>query len=177
MSSQVAVRSAFDIELNSENLEMLAAWVAQIASPENLAWDSDRFKDLRNLLRTRKAASDLRIQAVKIECIALRRIGLAGLADKLKYENKKIALELAEMSDEDFASLMDDCDNEYSPASFLRRLDSEKEWRQNYYAGRVDDINPNLELRFEFRQLLEMLEGPFTVQEAADQLFLRLERF
>jgi hypothetical protein len=178
MGNELAVRSAFDIELNSENLEMLAAWVSQIASPENLAWDSDRFKDLRNLLRTRKAAADLRIQAVKIECIALRRIGLAGLADKLKYENKKIALQLAEMSEEDFSALMDDCDNQYSPASFLRSIDDEKEWRQRYYGGRqaTYEIRPDLELRFEFRQILEMLEGPFTVQQAADELFLRLEK-
>ena len=180
MANQLAVRSAFDLELTSENLENLASWVAEIATPENLAWESDKFRDLRNLLRTRKAAANLRIQAVKIECIALRRIGLAGLGAKLDTANRRIAKHFSEMSNEDFDALMRDCNNQHSPQSFLRSIDEEWEQRQRHYAGRVyweQEPNAQIDLRFEFRELLKAIsvEGPFTVAEAAEVLFENLE--
>jgi hypothetical protein len=175
--SELVKQSRLDIELNPENLEQLAAWVSDIASPENLAWESDRFKDLRNLLRTRKAAADLRIQAVKIECIALRRIGLAGLESKLDYANRKIALHFAEMTDQSFQSLMDDCNTQSSPAAFLRSLDVEWEERQRYYRGGSEyEPIPELEFELEAKHVLETLatSDSFTVAEAAERLYERM---
>lgn len=175
--SELVKQSMLDIELNSENLERLTAWVSDMASPENLAWESDRFKDLRNLLRTRKAAADLRIQAVKIECIALRRIALAGLGSKLDYANRKIATHFAGMSDESFQALMDDCNTQSSPAALLRLLDVEWEGRQRYYRGGMErEPLDDLDFEFETVNILETLaaEGAFTVSEAAGRLYERL---
>jgi hypothetical protein len=175
--SELVKQSRLDIELNADNLEQLAAWVSDIASPENLAWESDRFKDLRNLLRTRKAAADLRIQAVKIECIALRRIGLAGLESKLDYANRKIALHFAGMTDESFQALMDDCNTQSSPAAFLRSLDVEWEERQRYYRGGMDrEPIDDLDFEHEALSVLETLAmgDSFTVAEAAGRLYDRL---
>ena len=177
---EVAVRSAFEIELTTENLEKLSEWVTKFASPENLAYEWDKFKDLRNLMRVRKAAANLRIEAVKIECIALRRIGLAGLEGKLPYENKKIAKRFAEMSDKDFEALIADCNNQHSPAAFLRNIEYEWRDRQRYYRGGGDwPIDDNLSFNFEVRNILETLgaEGPFTVAEAADKLFDRIASY
>lgn len=175
--SELVKQSRLDIELNADSLEQLAAWVSDIASAENLAWESDRFKDLRNLLRTRKAAADLRIQAVKIECIALRRIGLASLESKLDNANRKIALHFAGMTDETFQALMDDCNTQSSPAAFLRSLDVEWEERKRYYRGGSEyEPTPELEFELEAREVLVTLAASdsFTVAEAAERLYDRL---
>jgi hypothetical protein len=179
--SELATRSAFEIELTTENLEKLSEWVTKFASPENLAWEWDKFKDLRNLMRTRKAAANLRIQAVKIECVALRRIGLAGLEGKLPYENKKIAKQFAQMSDEDFEALIADCNNQHSPAAFLRNIEYDWHDRQRYYRGGGDwpEIDDDIRFNSEVRTILETLgsEGPFTVAEAAEKLFERIDHY
>jgi len=180
MGNELAVRSAFDIELNAENLQKLAEWVAHFATAEELAWNSDKFRDLRNLLKVRKASQSLRIEAVRLECVALRKVGQANLESKLLSHDRKVATWLAEMNDDDFDKLLDDCANQVSPLSLMRECNNEQRNLRNHIGG-YGDFDPEVDiseygLEWEAKNLLRSLEqfDSFTVEEAANALLDRL---
>lgn len=179
--SNLQTRSAFDIELTAENLERLADWVANFASAEELAWNADQFKDLRNLLKVRKAASALRIEAVRLESVALRRIGLANLENKLPAHERRVARWFAEMTGDDFDKLLNDCENEVSPLSFMRECENEQRYVSRHIAG-YGDFDPNAEIEpmdilREAHNILSSLDSfdSFTVEQAANSLLDRLK--
>lgn len=179
--TQLETRSAFDIELTVENLERLADWVANFASAEELAWNADKFKDLRNLLKVRKAASALRIEAVRLECVALRRIGLANLENKLPAHERRVAKWFAEMTDDDFEKMLDDSQNEVSPLSLMRECENEQRYVSRHISGYGDfppeaDIEP-MDILREAHNILSSLDSfdSFTVEEAANSLLDRLK--
>ena len=178
---EVATRSAFDVEMNGENLQRLADWVANFATAEELAWNSDKFKDLRNLLKVQKAAKSLRVEAVKLECVALRRVGQAGLEAKIGMHDRAVAKWLAEMSDDEFEKLLEDSSNEVSPVSLMRACRDEQRNLSKHIGG-YGDYDPDADvcayrLEAEARDILRSLEhlDSFTVEDAANELFDRFE--
>jgi hypothetical protein len=181
--SELATRSAFDVEMNSENLQRLADWVANFATAEELAWNSDKFKDLRNLLKVQKAAKSLRVEAVKLECVALRRVGQAGLEPKIGMHDRAVAKWLAEMTDDEFDKLLDDSSNEVSPLSLMRACRDEQRNLSNHIGG-YGSFDPDADISVysierEARDILRALEhlDSFTVEEAANELFNRFESY
>lgn len=125
--SVVALRPRNELvrDVTPESLMRLAHWVSELASPEELAWEGDKFKHLRDWLKTHQAAKDLRIQAVRIECIALRKVGLAGLSHKLRsHLERKAADWFAGLSDQRFQAVLEDSKLTTSPTSVM-----------NYYSG------------------------------------------
>lgn len=181
MGNELAVRSAFDIELNSENLQKLADWVANFATAEQLAWNSDKFKELRDLLKIRKAAENLRIEAVRLECVALRKVGQANLESKLPAHDRKVAVWLAEMTESRFEALLEDCVNQVSPLSLMRECNNEERNLRKHIGG-YGDFDPDADisdwgLEWEAKNILRSLEqfDSFTVEEAANALLDRLQ--
>jgi hypothetical protein len=179
--SELMERSAFDVELNAENLQRLSDWVANFATAEELAWNSDKFKELRNLLKVQKAARNLRIEAVRLECIALRRVGQAGLEKKLPVSERRVSTWLAEMNEEEFEKLLDDSVNDVSPLSLMRACENERRDLRAHIGG-YGDFDPDVDicewgLEYEAKNVLRSLEQfeSFTVEEAADALLDRLE--
>jgi len=178
--NQIVKRSEFDVELNAENLQRLADWVANFATPEELAWNTDKFKDLRNLLKVQKAAQSLRIEAVRLECVALRRVGQASLHGKLQGHDARVAKWLANMSDDDFAKLLEDSDNQVSPISLMRFREGQEKRLGSYIRGTGDfDLDEDISgfsLEWEAKNILRSMEqfDSFTVEEAATALLDRL---
>lgn len=177
--STVAIRSGLPLELNVENLSAIADWVKGYASPEQLAWASSDFKQLRDLLQAQKAATELRVQAVRLECVALRRVALAGLADKLSTSNRSVAIWFADMTEEQFEQVILDCQNHTSPLSFMRQMKREQGHYYVWFDGGVSD-EPDIDeigLKSEAKNILHSLNHleSFTVAEAADALYDRLK--
>ena len=179
--SEIVTKSAFDIELNAENLQKLANWVANFATAEELAWNSDKFRELRDLLKIRKAAESLRIEAVRLECVALRKVGQANLQSKLPAHDRKVAIWLANMVESDFEKLLEDCANQVSPLSFMRECNNEEHNLRRHIGG-YGDFDPDadiseLGLEWEAKNILRSLEqfDSFTVEEAANALLDRLQ--
>lgn len=178
--SELVTRSAFDVELNAENLQLLANWVANFATPEELAWNSDKFKDLRNLLKVQKAAESLRIEAVKLECVALRRVGQAGLEGKLTHHDAAVAKWLAKMSDQEFDKMLEDSANQVSPISLMRACKGERQRLGSYIPGSgsfdPDEDISEFALEWEAKNILRSMEqfDSFTVEQAATALLDRL---
>jgi hypothetical protein len=179
--SEVVNRSAFDVELNAENLQRLADWVANFATPEELAWNTDKFKELRNLLKVQKAAHNLRVEAVRLECVALRRVGQANLHGKLTGHDARVAKWLAEMSDEEFAHVLEDSENDVSPISLMRMREREQKTLSSWVVGAGDyDDEAHISedgLEYEAKNILRSLESfeSFTVEQAATALLERLQ--
>jgi hypothetical protein len=174
----VAVRSGLPLELNVENLSAIADWVKEYASPEQLAWASSDFKQLRDLLKAQKAATDLRIQAVRLECVALRRVAIAGLAEKLSASNRSAALWFGEMTDNEFEQTISDCQNATSPISFMRQMQRERGHLGAWFNGGHKEYvqNEPIDLKLETAAILQSLSDleSFTVAEAADALYDQL---
>jgi len=175
----VAVRNGLPLELNVENLSAIADWVKEYASPEQLAWASSDFKQLRDLLQAQKAATELRVQAVRLECVALRRVALAGLAEKLSASNRSAALWFGEMSEDEFEQAIADCQNATSPIAFMRQMKREKgDYLRWFEGGGSDEPEAELiDLKHEAKSILHSLSHleSFTVAEAADALYDRLK--
>ena len=175
----VAVRNGLPLELNVENLSAIADWVKDYASPEQLAWASSDFKQLRDLLQAQKAATELRVQAVRLECVALRRVALAGLAEKLSPSNRSAALWFADMNDAEFEQVIVDCQNATSPISFMRQMKRERHDYYVWFEGGLSD-EPDIDytrLNSEVKNILHSLNHleSFTVAEAADALYDHLK--
>jgi hypothetical protein len=178
--NEIVKSSAFDVELNAENLQRLADWVANFATPEELAWNNDKFKDLRNLLKVQKAAQSLRIEAVRLECVALRRVGQANLHGKLTGHDARVAKWLANMSEDEFGKLLEDSDNEVSPISLMRFREGQEQRLGSYIRG-SGDFDPDYDisvygLEWEAKNILRSMEqfDSFTVEQAATALLERL---
>ena len=177
--------------LDESKLQQLAEWVSFHASPEQLAWESDKFRDMRKLLKEHKAAKHLRVAAVRLECIALRRIALAGLASKLtNHYDRRAAEFFGEMTDEEFAEVLDDSEKTTTPFAVYKHYKGERDeparWVYErssdggYPEDRVHEMVAHERHHFAYatQQVLSDLamgEAPFTVAEAAHKLLTHIE--
>lgn len=174
-------------DVTPESLARLAQWVAEIASPEELAWEGDKFKHLRDWMKTHRAAKELRIQAVRIECIALRKVGMAGISHKLRSTwERKAADWFASLSDERFRAILDDSANTTSPASVMNHYSGEERKVTDWISDRrahVEDEAGNERTFYDLgiaHAVSEVLADvvkdgePFDVASAASVLYDRL---
>lgn len=177
--------------LDESKLQQLAEWVSFHASPEQLAWESDKFRDMRKLLKEHKAAKHLRVAAVRLECIALRRIALAGFASKLtNHYDRRAAEFFGEMTDEEFAEVLDDSEKTTTPFAVYKHYKGERDeparWVYErssdggYPEDRVHEMVAHERHHFAYatQQVLSDLamgEAPFTVAEAAHKLLTHIE--
>lgn len=194
MSAVVRLRDAAVLEVSDTSLEALRAWVVDPATRvEDIAWNAGEFQSVRDWLKAHRSAQELRRKAVRVELIALRRVGLGGLAAKLTGSNqlKPVAKWLAELPDEGFSNLLDEITGEETPITLWRASKREEDKVQKWIqhedelSGRPHYNPPTQRYRDGFlgpaeaaRRLLHdmQLEGTtFTVQEAADRLTLLLE--
>lgn len=178
-------------QLDESKLHQLAEWVSFHASPEQLAWESDKFRDMRKLLKEHKAAKHLRVAAVRLECIALRRIALAGFTSKLtNHYDRRAAEFFGEMTDEEFAEVLDDSEKTTTPFAVYKHYKGERDeparWVYErssdggYPEDRVHEMVAHERHHFAYatQQVLSDLamgEAPFTVAEAAHKLLTHIE--
>lgn len=176
--------------VDNSTLRQLADWVENIASPEELAWNSDRFKEVRDWLKMHKSAKALRIAAVRVECISLRKVALAGFTHKLRSANERKAAEhFAGLTDEEFAQLLRESESTTSPWTVARAQQEDQakadEWtraRASDHTGRdhsnwSDDISNYQNLHSLTEEVLNEITSDsdsFTVAEAAEKLYAQL---
>lgn len=168
-----------------ERLDELVQWV--IAAPvEEVCWRLTELGSMRDWLKTQKQATELRIRAVRLEMVALRKVGLGGLAHKISGSQlRPVANWLATLTDEEFAHCLRELDADKTPIALYRADRAEREqmrealsreevekWRFSHSQGLRDSV-----VRASAATLLaEIVEvgEPFTVADAADRLAERL---
>lgn len=177
MSAALAVQERPHTDL--AELDGLIGWVLS-APVEEVCWRLTEIGNIRDWLRAQKEATELRMKAVRLELVALRKVALGGLANKISAsaQLRSCAKWLASLTDEEFSNVLVDIDGDRSPIAlyradkaqrdamrdFMRRGDSPSQWEHRatddrYRRGEGD-------LRTAATALLsEILEAgePFTV--------------
>lgn len=168
----------------------LIQWVVE-APVEDVCWRITELGTMRKWVAAQKAATDLRIKAVRLELIALRKVALGGLVDKISGAAtlRASARWLAKLSDEEFATVLSELDGEKTPIALYQRQRAEAEamrealrdksndasnyevWRARHL-GRDYDFSEENRRRSATSILEEIIEvgEPFTVSEAAERL-------
>lgn len=181
----VTARSRGIERVTPESLLAVARWVESAASPEELAWEHGKFRELRDYLKTQQAAKELRIQAVRLECIALRRIGRAGLSDKLRNPfDRKAAAWFGDQDDARFTAILAETENTSGPVSVMnhytaqaQRLSSwfgDREWRKVHDEAGHEDTDYQLGIAAAVHTVLGEIvrDGePIEVADAANRVF------
>lgn len=110
-------------EVTDATVGALLDWVVT-ANPEDVCWRTTELKSVRNWLAAHKAAKDLRIKAVRLELVALRKVGLAGLSERLPGggQARSAAEWLAGCSDEQFDELLEDVSATSTPIGLFRKF-------------------------------------------------------
>lgn len=167
------------------------AWL-EASSTEDTVEFADKMAKLRRWMDIQKESQDIRIAALKLECLALRKIGQVFLDNpyagiKLPPRLKRSALAFGKLSDREFREMMSDIKHPMAPSTVV--LMKAREQEQEDLAKRLRDVlagdmqrplnvYEHLDVRFAAAKLLSelMLDNtPFTVAEAALQLAQRLE--
>lgn len=168
-------------------MDNLTTWVLD-APVEEVCWRLTEVGDISAWLRAQKAATELRVKAVRLEFIALRKVAAGGLSHKISgvAQLKSAANWLASLTEEEFATVLDEIDGEKSPIALYRadvaqrsamRTAMTEEDRANW-RERMNDWNARYnsdeqQVRRSVTTLLQSIldEGePFEVAEAADKL-------
>lgn len=177
------------LEVSDESIGRLLDWVLE-ASPQEVTWNADRISEMRDWLKTHKAAKDLRVKAVRLELIALRKIGVAGLAGKIKAQQGSAAKWLASLGDDEFTNVLSTVSAADTPIGLHRRSISESNdvrwWIENarisdghVIHGIAGETFHSVDLHNAVRRVLEEVttDGEsFTIAEAADRLSEALHR-
>lgn len=173
-----------------EKIDGLIEWV--VAAPvEEVCWRLTELGTMRDWLRTQKAATSLRIRAVRLELIALRKVATGGLAAKIAGSSQlqSAARWLATLNDIEFAEALDEIDGEKTPIALYRADRAEREamsaalsgdegssdWKHRKENDRsaIDDDSRRQAATAILRDVIESGE-PFTIAEAAERLADRL---
>jgi hypothetical protein len=172
-----------------DRLEEVIAWVVT-APVEDVCWQLTEIGSVREWLRVQKAATDLRIRAVRLEMVALRRVASGGLAAKIagSGELRVAAVWLSTLTDEEFDTVLRELDGERTPIGLFRDdraqrealakslgkdQDSQWERRISWDRSRADGEHFRRAVSTVLDEVLEVGE-PFTVAAAADLLADRL---
>ncbi|MDK8171715.1 hypothetical protein QP735_04150 [Curtobacterium citreum] len=173
------------ITVNDGSLANLLDWVVNTATPEQVAWSATEFIDMRDWLKAHKAAKDLRAKATRLEMIALRKVGIAGLSRKLTRYQKNVADWLAGMTNEQFNAVLADITGAETPVGLMRKADAEeKQMRSRVRSlaildGQVDtgyEAYRPYGLNESVKTILEEMSTvgePFEVADAANALAKR----
>lgn len=185
---QRKVRSGEIASVSDDSLTQLLVWVLNVATPEDLTFDNVRFHEVRDWLKTHKSAKELRVKAIRIECIALRRVGQAGLSNRLpKPNDRKVAEWLAGLDDDRFKTVLAESEVTTTPFAVMRWIVGEDEAPRKWGSARDTEQQSNeagadyrvydFGLTHEVGRVLEEIvadQEDFTVAEAADKLWHKL---
>lgn len=197
MSAQIEVQQKPEpvVHVDADSLAALAHWVQSVQNVEEIAWNSDRFKQIRDWLREHKTAKELRIRAVRVEMIALRRVAQAGLTSKLTTSQDRSAAEwAADLPDAEFEEMLSALEKVVTPYGFMRLYKGEKENVRSWLADsshrggvRVDETGEPVTqwrdesavgLIFEVNDILDAQGAEsFTVAGISDELRSRLVEY
>lgn len=189
--SALATVSAPKADLAS--IDGLVAWVIE-ADVEEVCWRITEIGTLREWAQAQKDATALRMKAVRLELIALRKIAQGGLSAKIggAPQLRSCAKWLATLSADEFGEVLEQIDGERSPIGLYRADKAQrdamaealsKEQRPSNWQHVVNwkrppvSVEDGAELRSAATVLLRDLldEGePFTVSEAAERLGQRM---
>lgn len=171
-------------------MDSIIDWVMQ-APVEEVCWRVTELGSMRQWLKTQKEATDLRIKAVRLELIALRKVAAGGLAHKISgaAQLRASAKWLAELTDEEFEVVLSDLDGERTPIALYQRDRAQREamrealrdkstdaarheaWLSGQAARGLgeEEENRRSAATLILREVIEEGE-PFTVSEAAERL-------
>lgn len=170
-------------EVTPEALTRLAEWIAT-ASAEAVVWAFPEMRaELREWMKTHKAAKETRVAATRLECLALRRIATSGGSNRLTSHQERVSASwLAEMSDSEFEEFLDSTESTASPYALYKQAKAAERAVDSWFVRReprdLDEVEV-IHLATAAETILETIgrDGePFTVAEAADELFSRVSR-
>lgn len=181
-----------DLEHADRGLALAARWVLEAATPQEVTWHYPNLKDISDWLKVHRAASELRQKAVRLELIALRKIGKSGkeYISRLHVKVQKVAEWLADMTDENFNNLLNNVAGTDTPLGLLNRSKKETaaymEWLKQKHTedgGLLNELGETgyipMDLNNAVRAiLLEIVAAgdPFTVSDATETLMMKLRR-
>lgn len=178
-------------------IDGLIEWVIK-APAEEVCWRITEVGSIREWLKAQKESTNLRVRAVRLELIALRKVAGGGLSGKIAGapQLRAAARWLASLTDAEFDVVLSEVDAEKSPIALyladkrqrdamrdaLRDDDGQSDWEARTYQGEYDQSPKVEKFRAEQRRraatilLDELIEDgqPFTVAEAAESLADRL---
>lgn len=190
MSTAVAVRESATA---LERIDDLLVWVLD-APIDEICWRLTEIGELRDWARVQQEATELRIRAVRLELVALRRVAQGGLDKKIAgvAQFRSAARWLATLTDEEFATVLDEIDGQKTPIMLYRddraarqameealASHGDSEWEDSprgayaTYRADKDDQHYRRAVTLVLDEVLKHGE-PFTVAEAADRLADRL---
>jgi hypothetical protein len=173
------------LAVSDHSLNSLLEWVLA-SSAEEVTWTATEFTAVRDWLKTSKAAGELRIKATRLELVALRKVGLAGLAKKLPNSQREVAEWLVTLTEEEFDFLLNSVLVADSPVGLKRRSQQEERavWtRLRAHSGRAGHVDAGYEnyspygLNEAIKVVLEDISTSgesFSVAQAADALAVKL---
>jgi uncharacterized protein (DUF433 family) len=181
-----------DLEHADKGLALAARWVLEAATPQEITWHYPNLKDISEWLKVHHAASELRQKAIRLELIALRKIGRSGKTyiSRLHVKVQKVAEWLAEMNDDSFNNLLNNVAGTDTPLGLLNRSKKETaaymEWLKQKHTedgGILNELGDvgyvPMDLNNAVRAiLLEIVQAgdPFTVSDATETLMRKLHR-
>lgn len=171
-------------------MDSLIEWVVQ-APVEEVCWRVTELGSMRQWLKAQKESTELRIKAVRLELIALRKVAAGGLAHKISGAAtlRASAKWLAGLTDEEFATVISELDGDRTPIALYQRDRAQRDamrealrdksgdsalheaWLARRDVGGLDEAAERRRsaATYILREVIEEGE-PFTVSEAAERL-------
>jgi hypothetical protein len=144
----------------------LRRWM-QSATPRDLAKIANQASDARKWLRVKAAATTMRVEASRLECEALRRLGMInGGVDLLSDSpSKTTARKFADMDEGSWEEFLSSITDGAAPLTLHKRFQGEqkKDAAAKYTAGEIDRVKK------EYMQSGE----PFTIDDFREKILVR----
>lgn len=165
----------------SDEIARIRAWLASSASPDEAADAADQLRQTREWMRIQKAATELRIEALRLEFTAIRRVGQSGRDELLPKNLRTVARDCAAMTDAAFRLLLAELNEAASPRAVWNRRQRAievEEWRDygRKLAADIDKPQPHRDIT-RVQQAAHILLSemrteaqPFTVASATERL-------
>jgi hypothetical protein len=102
------IDSGADLDSVKARLFLVREWIGTLDSSEEAAHAVKVVGEYREWMRIKKVAADMRVEALRIECVAIRRVGVLGGSRYLVPGNlRRVATEMAEMTATEFDKWLD----------------------------------------------------------------------
>lgn len=129
-SDLVPIDSASDAQAATSRLREMRRWIDDCTDVEQLTSARQSIYEAREWMRIKKLSEALRREALRIECVAIRKIVQIGSRVDLPSHLRTTGEFFAGMTDEEFNRLLDECVYASSPKAFLNHWNGERERRR-----------------------------------------------
>lgn len=137
MTAALATLEGLDIQKQTAVLRQAQAAVAD-ASAFDAVSAAEQARMVREWIKVIKGSAALAIEATRLECLALRRVGQVGAHRELPSHKRSVARLFSELSDADFDLLvMAEIKARSTAIGIARQIERERAWRINREAGRA----------------------------------------